>query len=217
MTKNKILSFLIFFFTTAFPAFSQIPEGFTGLENPDQLKKQLIESAQQTQSLVSNFTQEKHLTMMEEVLVSKGRFLFKKENKVRWEYDSPINYTILISNNQFLIDNDGKISTFNTESNKMFKEINRMILMAIEGNFVNDTSFAADYYSGKNDYLAVLTPHDKMLRNILSKIEIFFNKSDISVDQVKFIEPENDYTLIIFSDKKKNINIEDAQFTLSEK
>lgn len=215
MTLNKIISFLTLIFVIS-SAFSQIPEGYTHLENPDQLKKQITDNAQQTQSLSSDFTQEKHLTMMEEVLVSKGRFLFKKENKVRWEYDSPINYTILISNNRFLIDNDGKISTFNTESNKMFREINKMILMAIEGNFVNDTAFAVDYYSGDKDYLAVLTPRDKVLKKILSKIEICFDKTGMNVNQVKFIEPEDDYTLITFTNRKKNIKITDEQFTLPE-
>lgn len=216
MTPNKTGYFLFLFIMTHQLAVAQVPEGYSKLENPDQLKKQITESARQTQSLSSDFTQEKHLTMMEEVLVSKGKFLFKKENQVRWEYDSPINYTILISNNRFMIDNDGKISTFNTESNKMFREINNMILMAIQGNFVNDTAFSAGYFENNKYYLAMLTPRDNIMKNILESIEIFFDKTGINLEMVKFIEPEGDYTQITFLNRKKNIKIEDDQFTLPE-
>lgn len=216
MTRIKSISSLIFILAFSFSAFTQIPDGFMEVANTKPLKNKITESAQQTQSLSSDFVQEKHLTMMEEVLVSKGRFMFRKENKVRWEYDSPINYTILINGNQFMIDNDGKISSFDTESNKMFREINRMILMAIQGNFVNDTSFIANYFMNDKYYLAELNPQEKILKNILSSIEIYFDKAGMNVDQIKFIEPEDDYTLIRFANRKKNINIPDEQFTLSK-
>lgn len=215
MKKPETVLLLLLFLAASLRLVSQVPEGYTKLDDPTQLKSQIIENADNTQSLVSDFIQEKHLTMMEEVLVSKGEFLFKKENKVRWEYDSPINYTILINNNRFLIDNDGKISSYDTESNKMFREINRMILMAIQGNFVNDTAFAAHYFTDGNDYLAVLIPRDKILKNILSRIEIYFDKSGSDVEKVKFVEPEDDYTLITFTNRKKNTKIEDDQFELS--
>jgi outer membrane lipoprotein-sorting protein len=215
MTLNKFFVLLVSFLIMS-QGFAQIPGGYQKLEEAGSFKNKVVENAKLTESLSSDFTQEKHLTMMEEVLVSKGRFLFKKENKVRWEYDSPINYTILINNNHFIIDNDGKVSSFDTESNKLFKEINNMILMAIRGNFVNDSAFEARYYSNDNYNLAVLNPQDKILKNILDQIEIYFDKKGMDVDKVKFVEPEDDFTLITFTDRKKNIKIEDDQFTIQE-
>lgn len=205
-----LISVCVCFLVTS--SISQAPEGFSALDQIDQLKKMITENAAKTQSLSSEFIQEKHLTMMEEVLVSKGRFLFKKENKVRWEYNSPINYTILINNQQFVIDNDGKISTFDTGSNKLFKEINNMILMAIQGNFVDDPNFNATFFEDNAHYMASLKPQDEILKNILETIEIFFSKDDIAVTSVKFIEPEEDYTLINFTNRKQNISIADDQF-----
>lgn len=195
---------------------SQVTDGFTTLNQSDLVKKMIKENASKTQSLSSDFIQEKHLTMMEEVLISKGRFLFKKENNVRWEYNSPINYVILINNQQFVIDNDGKISTFDTGTNKLFKEINNMILMAIQGNFVDDPNFSATFLENKTHYLAKVKPQDDLLKNILETIEIYFSKDDISVTKVKFIEPEEDYTLIIFTNRKQNITIADEQFRIKK-
>ena len=198
----------------ALSSFAQMPEEFTLVKENEKVKNLVTENAVKTQSLSSDFIQEKHLTMMEEVLLSKGRFLFKKENNIRWEYSSPINYTILISNNEFVIDNDGKVSTFDTESNKLFKEINNMILMAIQGDFVNDPDFQATFYKNESLFLAKLKPQDEILKNILETIEIYFDKSDIAVRKIKFIEPEEDFTLITFTNRKKNITINDDQFQI---
>ena len=149
---------------------------------------------------------------MEEVLVSAGKFLFKKENKVKWEYIEPITYAIIINQNRFIINNDGKISEFDTESNKLFKEINSMIVMAIQGNFVDDPDFKANFYEDKNKYLAILKPQNELLVDVLTTIEIYFLKEDLSVAEVKFIEPGDDFTKINFSNRKVNIEISDKQF-----
>lgn len=208
---------IVCFSLLALNAYSQNLDGFSVLQETDEVKKLITVNAEQTQSISSSFIQEKHLTMMEEVLVSKGRFLFKKENNVRWEYNSPINYTILINKNQFVIDNDGKISSFDTESNKLFKEINNMILMAIQGDFVNDPNFQASFFEDESHYLAVLKPQDEILKNILEKIEVYFDKSNMSVAKVKFIEPEEDFTLISFTNREQNIKIADDQFQIKQK
>lgn len=193
-------------------AFGQAPNGFTMLENSDAFKSKVKETSVQTQSISSDFKQEKHLTMMEEVLVSNGRFLFKKENKVKWEYIEPIVYAIIINQNRFIINNDGKISAFDTESNKLFKEINNMIVMAIQGDFVDNPDFTASFYQDKKTYLAVLKPQNELLADVLTQIEIYFLKDDIAVSEVKFIEPGDDFTKIMFYNKKVNIEINDNQF-----
>ena len=190
-------------------SFGQTPKGFTEVGDIDLLKNKIRESSVQTQSISSDFTQEKHLTMMEEVLVSQGRFLFKKENKVRWEYFDPIIYAIIINQNKFTINNDGKTSEFDTKSNKLFKEINNMIVMAIRGNFVDNPDFAASFFQNNDTYLAVLKPQNKLLENIIIKIEIRFSKSELAVTEVIFIEPGDDFTKIIFANRKANIEIKD--------
>jgi outer membrane lipoprotein-sorting protein len=192
--------------------FGQAPKGFTELADNESFKKKVKETSVQTQSISSDFIQEKHLTMMEEVLVSKGRFLFKKENKVKWEYTEPIVYAIIINQNRFIINNDGKISEFDTESNKLFKEINNMIVMAIRGDFVDNPDFSATFYQDEKRYLAILVPQNELLVDILTQIEIYFLKENTAVDEVIFAEPGDDFTKIVFKNRKVNIEISDEQF-----
>jgi len=212
MKLRKYLFMIVGILLISF-AFGQAPKGFSEVEDVVSFKNKLRETSAKTQSISSEFTQEKHLTMMEEVLVSRGRFLFKKKNKVRWEYFEPIVYAIIINQNRFIINNDGKISEFDTESNKLFKEINNMIVMAIQGNFVDDPEFTASFYQNDNNYLAVLIPENELLGDILAEIKIYFSKQDIAVSEVKFIEPGDDFTKITFINRKANIEIDDDEFS----
>jgi outer membrane lipoprotein-sorting protein len=150
--------------------------------------------------------------MMEEVLVSNGRFLFRKENNVKWEYLSPISYAIIIRDNRFIINNEGKINEFDTESNRLFKEINNMIIMAIQGDFVDKPEFESSFYENEESVLTILNPTDDMLGEILTRIEIRFSKPSMDVVTVRFVEPGEDFTLISFSDRKYNMEINDAAF-----
>lgn len=195
--------------------FSQAPQGFAKATDTEGIKNQIRMSAENTNSISADFKQEKHLTMMEEVLVSDGRFLFRKKNNVKWEYVEPIQYAIIIRENRFIINNDGKVSEYDTESNKLFKEINNMIVMAIQGDFVDDANFNASFYEDEKYLLAILKPQNEMLENILTDIEIYFSKKDLGVAKVRFIEPGDDYTKISFSNRKVNISIDEDQFKVN--
>ncbi|HDO27591.1 MAG TPA: outer membrane lipoprotein carrier protein LolA [Bacteroidetes bacterium] len=211
MKKFKITAFFFLVIFTGM-AMAQVPDGFTAVANVKIIKDGVKQASANTFSLSSDFVQEKHLTMMDEVLVSKGLFLFKKENNVKWEYVSPIHYAILIRGNHFVINNDGKISEFDTGSNKLFKEINNMIVMAIRGNFVDNPDFTASFYENRSFYLVSLSPVNEQLKGIIQSIDIYFDKKDFGVRKVKFVEPGEDFTLIRFENRKTNIDLPDDQF-----
>lgn len=215
LTLMKKYNYLIILFLLnfiEFNIFSQDNQQFVSLKNPEVLRNKILEATSSTNSISCSFTQEKHLTMMDEVLISKGNFLFKKPNSVCWQYTYPIDYCIFIFNNQFTIFNDGKISTFDIASNKMFRQVNQLIVTSIQGNFLDDNQFAAGYFENGQFYKVTLKPLDVQVAKMLTLIEIYFDKNDLSVKKVNFIEPGDDFTLIIFSDRKVNITIPDSKF-----
>ena len=187
-------------------------QSYVKVAEPESVKQMIKKASVSTTSITSDFTQEKHLTMMEEVLVSKGHFLFKKENKVRWEYIDPINYAIIIEDSRFIIDNDGKISEYDTEVNKLFKEINRMIVMAIQGDFIDNPDFDATIFENSTYYFVLLKPRAELLKDILTSIDIYFLKTDMAVEIVQFNEPGSDFTKTKFTNREVNIEIPNAQF-----
>jgi len=148
------------------------------------LQQAVRQQSEATQTLSSHFVQEKYLDMLQDVLLSNGRFMYKKENSVRWEYTDPIRYTILIHDGKFTIDNEGKISEFSTQSNPMFREINKMIVTAIRGDFVDSPDFSPTYFENEKQVMARLVPASAQVRSMIEHIEIYFQKSDMQVVKV---------------------------------
>ncbi len=192
-------------------------EGFTVMKEINDIKLKLENHATTSNSLESTFIQEKHLWMLDEVLISEGVFLFKKENSVRWQYNTPIQYTIIIHNGLFTIINNSKVSEFNIDSNPMFREINNMIVTAIRGDFIDNKDFDAEFFENKDSYLAKLTPTNSQVSSMLQLIEIYFNKQNMQVIKVIFREPGDDYTLITFQNNKVNSKLSDDRFLIEQK
>ena len=189
---------------------------FRKVENITDLKKELAITSELTNTLSNSFKQEKHLWMLDEVIISEGIFLFKKPGNVLWQYNSPISYTISIFENTFTIDNDGNISKFDINSNPLFQEINKMIVTAIRGDFINNPDFISSFKENNSFVLATLLPQNPNVSSMITSIDIYFRKTDYQVWKVVFHEPGDDFTSIIFSDHKINLGISDSEFIITE-
>jgi len=212
----KIYNLLIIFFILIVLSSFQIKmEGFNKLKDVDSLISKIKTYTSETISIKSDFIQEKHLNMLEEVLISEGHFIFQKENNVLWEYTHPIDYAIIVYDGKFIIRDIDKFSEFNIESNRMFKEINNMIITSVSGNFLNNPDFEATYFENSEFYMVNLIPVKLEVKEMLSEIEIYFDKKDISVSKVKFIEPGDDFTLIKFFNKEFNQPISKQVFKVA--
>lgn len=55
--------------------------------------------AEKVTSIQSRFTQEKHLSMFDEVLISEGSFAFQRPSSLRWEYTTPFKAGFLLTGN----------------------------------------------------------------------------------------------------------------------
>ena len=205
---SSVILFFIIFSTSA-------QENYVIIDDATELNKIIKSKSQNIHSIKSDFIQHKNLSILEETLVSEGNFLFKKENNIKWQYTSPFNYTITISKGKFKIDNEGKLSEFDMNSNEMFKQINNMIVTAISGDFIDNPEFEVKFYKNKDFYKAELTPVDNTVSEMLSSISIYFHKEHYHVDKIKFLEPGDDYTLIIFNNRQENIHISEDDFNIN--
>jgi len=214
--KIKILIISIFLFLMSSVIAHTQSDKYIEITKIDNIKSKLAAHATSTNSIESTFIQEKHLWMLDEVLISEGEFLFKKENSVRWQYNTPIQYTIVIHNGLFTIINNNKVSEFNVDSNPMFREINSMIVTAIRGDFIDNKDFKAKFFENNENYLAKLIPTNNQVSSMLETIEIYFNKQSMQVVKVVFSEPGDDFTLITFQNKKINSDLADDKFIIEK-
>jgi len=189
-------------------------QGFKPVADAAAFKQQFAKASQATQSIQCDFVQEKNLSMLSDKIVSKGKFWFRKENKVRMEYMQP-SYYLLVMNGKDIKTKDGqKENRVSTKGNKLFEQINKITVDCVQGNVVNNTDFNTRILENGQFYLLEMTPVNKSLAQYFKTIQLLVDKKDYSVSKIQMYEAGGDDTSISFLHKQLNVNIPDAVFAV---
>ncbi len=68
-------------------------------------------------------------------------------------------------------------------------------------------------YSNDKNYLLVLTPVKKNLRDFFDNISVYLDAKNCAVMKIDLVEPSGDNTVITFTDQEINVPIADAEFS----
>ena len=208
MNKRTPITLMLFLFY-----FSSFTQSFLPMKDIAAFKARLQDAAKKTLTIESEFVQEKNLSLLSNKIISKGYFCFKKENKVRWEYIQPYKYLIIINNDKIFIKDQHQKKQYDSQSNKIFKEINNFMLGCIQGSILNkEKEYKIDFFENDKLYYVKLIPKSEKMKQIMSEIQIYFDKKDLSVSKLKMVEDGGDFTNIEFSNKKLNINVSEEKF-----
>lgn len=189
---------------------------FSDVKDPSSFKLKLSVESKKITTISSNFIQEKNLSVLSEKIISKGHFYFKKEKNLRWEYLQPFSYLIIFRNDKILIQDESKKATLDVNSNKMFGEINRIMIGCVQGTLLADEkNFKSQYFENNTNFLVKVFPLMPGLKELLKEIWIYFSKSDYTVTRLEMHESSGDYTMIDFTDKKVNDPIPDEKFSFN--
>jgi outer membrane lipoprotein carrier protein len=175
------------------------------------LRSKVKSLAQTTETISSDFVQFRHLDFLSNDIESRGKLSFKSPDLVKWEYTSPFSYSVLFENDILYINNEGDKSNVNMGSNKLFKQLNKLITASVTGNMFNTEEFDISYFKKERDREVHFIPKDKKFAKYIKAFQIIFNV-DAEVSEVKMIEPSDDYTHIVFSNRTANQNLPDAVF-----
>ena len=174
---------------------------------------QITSSSKNTTTLECKFIQEKNLSMLSEKIVSEGIMYFQKENNLRWQYNKPYPFIFILSGNKVYIKNDKRTDKFDTNSNKMFKEISEIMIGGVNGDLLlNNKKFTAEYFCNPTIAEVRLVPKDKEIKQLFSQINLRFSKTDWLVKSIEMKEPGGDNTLINFTGKYVNNKISEDLF-----
>lgn len=188
--------------------------GYAPITDLPKFKVEFSAATQKIVSIKSDFVQEKNLSMLSEKIVSKGKFWFKRESRVRMEYSHPFTYLMILNKDKVFIKDGQKENKVSTKSNKMFQQINRIMIDCMQGTALNNRDFSTRIFESKNANLVELTPLTKELKELLKAIVIIVDKKDFSVISIDMLEVSGDNTLLKFSNKEMNGTISDALFTI---
>lgn len=191
---------------------AQQPTGFSPVKDEKAFRENFTQAGKKIQTIQSDFTQEKNLSMLEEKIVSKGQFFFKKEKKVRLEYTTPYKYLMIINGDNIMVQDDKKTNKFSAKSNKMFRQINEIIVDCLSGAALGSPNYSVQTFENKTQYALVLTPTSKTLKEFFKNIRVFVDRKDYSVAKVEMNELSGDNTVMHFGRPVLNQIIQDEKF-----
>lgn len=164
------------------------------------LAKAIIDKAASVKSIDCDFTQTRHVSIMDEDMISKGHMSYAAPSHLEWAYTSPNPMELVLDGETVTITTAGKSSTADTRQNRMYREISRLLMGSISGSALTDSkTFATAVTRDKGFIVAELVPKKAELKRMWSKMTMYFNASTMIADRIEILEAGGDTTTIVFT------------------
>ena len=208
--RKLILSLL---FTIAFFSLNAQHPGYNAVTDTATFKHQFATASQKVNTIKSDFVQEKNLSILSEKIISKGKFWFKKDNQVRMEYTQPFQYLMILNSSNIYIKDGQKENKISTKSNKLFQQINQIMVDCVKGTAFSNKDFSVKVFQNNTGYLIEMSPINKTLKDMFKNINVTVDKKQFAVNSIEMLEISGDNTVITFVNKEINSSLPDALFT----
>ena len=175
--------------------------------------EQLRKESANIKTIQAHFVQKKSLKILSKPLISEGRFYYAAPDSFRWEYFKPLRSIVIAykNNTKRYIASGGKMMEDKTGGAQAMKIVLNEVAGWMSGRFDQNPSFAATINEGVNTKIT-LTLTEKSMTGMIEKIEIILFKKSATVQSVKIIESENNFTQINFDKVEINKAINSSVF-----
>lgn len=205
--KTKIFILFVFFNLTIFAQESKMSNS-----EIEKFKKDIVSDSKKIQTLTADFTQYKVMSFLDKPIVSKGKLYLQNPKAMRWNYTQPIDYNVIFNNGKIYINDEGKKSSVDLQGNKKFEKLNQLIVGSVSGNLFDTNDFIITFSKTDKARIAKLQPKLKDVKKYIKEIQLTFYSGQSTVTEVKLIEPSDDYTKILFTNKSLNQTINASVF-----
>jgi len=213
MKFKHILLTLVLALTTV-AASAQALKPATAAQQRD-MTARINKVASTTQSITCNFTQVKTMSFLNEKLTSTGRMFYDNKGRLRWEYTKPYSYTFVIAGGKVLTRSGKTTQSIDLRSSRLFQNIAQMMLNSMTGRALTDTKqFKTALYTGSGEWVAVLTPVAREVRNMFKTIKLHFDPRTAMVTRVDMVEKSGDTTVITLHNVKTGTRIDENVFSI---
>lgn len=184
-------------------------------QNDTQIIEQISAASAKITTLECDFVQTKHLKILDNRLVSRGKMYYSQPDKLRWEYVTPYSYIFIMNQNQILLKNSTRADVIDVNQNKIFKDISRLMMNSIMGDMLKDnTTFEISMASTKGGYTATLIPIKREMKQMWTKLVLLFDAESLGVKRMEMHEKSGDCTIIELENVKINRAINSTIFNL---
>lgn len=157
------------------------------------------------ETMQCDFVQTKHMKMLNNKMVSTGIMAYKQSDKLRWEYKKPYTYVFILNGTKVYLKKESRNDVIDIKQNKVFKSIAAIMMNSVIGKcLTNNKEFKVSISDVNNQWVASLIPQKKELKQMYSKIILYFGKASSIIQKVEMIEKNGDKTIIELKNVKLN-------------
>ena len=177
--------------------------------------QQISRAAAAMKTMQADFVQTKHLRMLGEKMVSRGRMCYQQSDRLRWEYTKPYAYTFILNGNSVMMSKGGHRDVVDVNRNKVFREIARMMMSSVVGTCLTDSkNFKVSMTVDKQTYTATLLPQKKDVKAMFTRIVLVFIRKTSVVSKVTMYEKNGDRTEITLDNVRTGAAVSPTEFTI---
>lgn len=175
----------------------------------------LGKKASNFKTLKTEFVQEKKMAMFKEKLILKGRIYLQKPNKVAWHVDSPLRYSVLITDKLIRQwdEETNKVQELSLAKNPIFQNVLNQLTVWFSGEYgslldVNDVRLV------KRDPLVIeFVPRaNNISKKVIKSITITFRDDQKYLQQIRIQEMGGDVTTLRFFNTIMNTPLDSRSF-----
>lgn len=211
MLKKILLTYLVPLFLFALPCSAEQAELAPVLA-------ELKLAAAETENLSSNFVQEKHLSIFAEKLLSQGRFVYQKPDRLRWELLSPVVSGFVLQGKQGERWNglSRETGSFSVAADPIMGMIAQQLLAwaRVDLDWLQQR-YRMELQTAEPVSLR-LYPLDAGEADFIDYLQILFAEDRRHVAEVLMVEREGDSTLLRFNEVEINTELSPDAFLAPE-
>ncbi|HSZ71675.1 MAG TPA: outer membrane lipoprotein carrier protein LolA, partial [Cytophagaceae bacterium] len=183
---------------------AQTVEKYVLVSNAQEAKQIFDQIKQASNTIEADFVQEKKVDILENIITSKGKFLFKQKNSLRLEYTSPSYYLVVMATGKMLIKDGDKKTKIDGKGSKMFAQIQNVMAGILGGQINDNKDFKYELYKGENNYRVRLFPQTGAIKDLLKEVEFITNRTTLKAISMTMFERSGDVTVMKFKNVKMN-------------
>lgn len=170
---------------------------------------------EKTNTLISNFTERKELTLLNKPAISHGVFYYQRPNQILWEYQRPEVKKFLLTGNTLLSYYPKEKKAEQISIKRFRKHVFKFFCIGQLSKDLKDyyKIEVSDNHNPKN-VLMTLWPKKRKLKKRIDHLKLWIDRDQYQLTKLQYVEVDSDKTTITFDKLQINAEVPSSAFEI---
>lgn len=176
-------------------------------------EQELKQKNHAVQSVSSGFVQTTELSMLGDKVEKSGSFYYHIPSKLLLQFEDG-DY-IKMNDLAYEMRSAGSVNSMKASANPMFKSLNTILSACVAGDLSTLLrSFTLELKDADQEWVLTLRPRQARMASYIAQIVISFDRSDMSLNELRMEQAGGDYTSYRFYNKEFNVELAEGLFDI---